>query len=63
MIAKSGTMLARTAGIVLDATGGLALGMGAEHVRAWEADTSITLSDSFKNNWYWALLPIALGAK
>ena len=62
-IAKSGITLARTAGISLDATGGLALGISADHVRAWEADTSITLSDSFKNNWYWALLPIALGAK
>lgn len=60
---KSGTMIARTAGITVDAVGGIALGMGADYVRAWEADTSITLSDSFKNNWYWALLPMAMGAK
>ncbi len=60
---KSGTMIARTAGITVDAVGGIGLGMGADYVRAWEADTSITLSDSFKNNWYWALLPIAMGTK
>jgi len=37
--------------------------MGVEHARAYEAETSITLPESFKNNWYWAIVPIALGMK
>lgn len=63
LLMKSGTIIARTAWITLDAAGGIGLGMSTDYVRAWEADTHITLSDSFKNNWYWALLPIAMGMK
>lgn len=62
-IRSIGTNLARAWWISIDAVGWVALGMGVEHARAYEAETSITLPESFKNNWYWAIVPIALGMK